>query len=541
MPHSFPQALNRQAPAPRAKVALMLGTALVALAAAGPLAAQNLTIAIGGSVTSLDPHFYNASPNNSVSAHFFDKLAEFDASTRLQPQLAVSWTAVEPTVWEFKLRPNVTWHDGKPFTADDVAFTIERTPNVPNSPGGFGGFVRAIQRTEIVDPLTIRFHTAAPYPMLPTDFASVAIISRHAGTGAATEDYNSGKAVIGTGPYRFSAYAPGTRTQMTRNDNYWGGKPSWATVDLRVISSPPARTAAILSGDVDIIDTVPSSDIPQLGRESRLQLTQIQGLRLIYLSPDRSRTDNPVDVTDNTGKPLASNPFNDIRVRRALTMSIARDALAERVMENTAKPAGQWLPPGAYSYNDSVTPPRVDIEGAKKLLAEAGFPQGFRMVLSTPNDRYPNDSKTAQAVAQMWTRIGVQTTVQALPWSTFSARANRQDFGMRLTGWGSITGEASYALVNIMGTYSTETRMGANNSGRYSNPELDALTTRALGTLDDAAREKLLQDAVKMAIDDVAIIPLHQLVNTWAVRKGLVHDPRMDERTRAMDVKPGQS
>ena len=222
-------------------------------------------------------------------------------------------------------------------------------------------------------------------------------------------------------------------------------------------------------------------------------------------------------------------------------MAISRDGLAERVMEDTAKPAGQWLPPGTYSYNDSIQPPRLDIEGAKKLLAEAGFPQGFRMVLSTPNDRYPNDSKTAQAVAQMWTRIGVQTTVQALPWSTFSARANRQEFGMRLTGWGSITGEASYALVNIMGTYSTETRMGANNSGRYSNPELDALTAKALGTLDDAEREKLLQQAVKLAIDDVAIIPLHQLVNTWAVRKGLVHDPRMDERTRAMDVKPGQS
>jgi peptide/nickel transport system substrate-binding protein len=525
----------------RFKPALLMGAALLGLAATQPAMAQNLTIAIGGSVTSLDPHFYNASPNNSVSAHFFDKLTEFDARAQLVPQLAVSWTAIEPTLWEFKLRPGVKWHDGQDFTADDVAFTIERTPNVPNSPGGFGAFVRAVQKVEIVDPLTIRFTTAAPYPLLPTDFASVAIISRHAGQNAATEDYNSGKAVIGTGPYRFTAYSPGTRTQMTRNDAYWGGKPNWATVDYRVISSAPARTAAILSGDVDIIDTVPSSDIPQLSKEARLQLTQIQGLRVIYLSPDRSRTDNPIDVTDNAGKPLATNPFNDLRVRRALTMAIARDALAERVMENTAKPAGQWLPPGAYSYNDAVPPPALDIEGAKKLLADAGFPQGFRMVLSTPNDRYPNDSKTAQAVAQMWTRIGVQTTVNALPWASFSARANRQEFGMRLTGWGSATGEASYALVNIMGTYSNETRFGANNSGRYSNPALDALTVKATGTLDDKERETLLRDAVKMAMDDVAIIPLHQLVNTWAVRKGLMHDPRMDERTRAMDIKPGQS
>ncbi|MDB5371257.1 MAG: transporter substrate-binding protein [Roseomonas sp.] len=525
----------------RFKSALFMGAAMLGLAAAQPAIAQNLTIAIGGSVTSLDPHFYNASPNNSIASHFFDKLAEFDARAQLVPQLAVSWTAVEPTVWEFKLRPGVKWHDGRDFTADDVAFTIERTPNVPNSPGGFSAFVRAVQKVEIIDPLTIRFHTPSPYPMLPTDFASVAIISRHAGQNAATEDYNSGKAVIGTGPYRFSAYNPGTRTQMTRNDAYWGGKPSWATVDYRVISSPPARTAAVLSGDVDIIDTVPSSDIPQLSKESRVQLTSIQGLRVIYLAPDRSRTANPIFVTDNAGKPLATNPFNDQRVRRALSMAISREGLAERVMEGTAKPAGQWLPPGAYSYNDAVKPLALDIEGAKKLLAEAGFPQGFKMTLHTPNDRYPNDSKTAQAVAQMWTRAGVQTTVEALPWSAYSVRSNRQEFGMRLVGWGSATGEASYALVNILGTYSNETRFGANNAGRYSNPTLDALTVKALGTLDNDAREKLLQEAVKMAMDDAAVIPLHQLVNTWAVRRGLMHDPRMDERTRAMDVKPGQS
>lgn len=520
--------------------ALLLGAAALGLAAQ-PAAAQNVTIAIGGSVTSLDPHFYNASPNNSISSHFFDKLVEFDARAQLVPKLAVSWRAVEPTVWEFKLRPGVRWHDGREFTADDVAFTIERTPNVPNSPGGFGAFVRAVQKVEIVDPLTIRFHTPGPYPLLPTDFASVAIISRHAGQNATTEEYNSGKAVIGTGPYRFSSYAPGTRTMMARNDAYWDGKPSWATVDYRVISSPPARTAAILSGDVDIIDTVPSSDIPQLQREARIQLTQIQGLRVIYLAPDRSRTNDPIYVTDNSGKPLPTNPFNDVRVRRALSIAISREGLAERVMENTAKPAGQWLPPGAYSYNDAVPPPTQDIEGARRLLAEAGFPQGFRMTLHTPNDRYPNDAKTAQAVAQMWTRVGVQTTVEALPWSAFSVRSSRQEFGMRLVGWGSATGEASYALVNILGTNNAETRFGANNAGRYSNPELDALTRRATATLDDKEREQILQQAVKLAMDDVAIIPLHQLVNTWAVRKGLNHDPRMDERTRAMDVTPGQS
>jgi peptide/nickel transport system substrate-binding protein len=525
----------------RLKSALLMGSAALGLAAAQPAAAQNVTIAIGGSVTSLDPHFYNASPNHSAAAHFFERLTEFDSNAKMQPALAESWKAVAPDVWEFKLRPGVKWHDGRDFTAEDVAFTIERAPNVPNSPGGFGAFVRGVKRVEIVDPLTIRFHTPGPYPLLPVDFASLFIVSRHAGQNAATEDYNSGKAVIGTGPYRFNSYTPGNRVQMTRNDAYWGGKPDWATVDFRIISNPAARTAAILSGDVDIIDTVPSSDIPKLRQDSKVQVTSIQGLRLIYLAPDRSRDENPVFVTDNDGKPLARNPFNDLRVRRALSMAISREGLAERVMEDTAKPAGQWLPPGAYSHNPDVKPLEQDLDGAKKLLAEAGFPRGFRMTLHTPNDRYPNDAKTAQAVAQMWTRAGVQTTVEALPWSTYSVRSNRQEFGVRLMGWGSLTGEASYALVNIMGTYSQETRFGANNSGRYSSPELDALTLKATSTLDDEEREKLLQEAVKVAMDDVAIIPLHQLVNTWAVKKGLQHSPRMDERTRAIDLKPGRS
>ncbi|MFT8244657.1 ABC transporter substrate-binding protein [Roseomonas sp. BN140053] len=526
-------------PLPRA--ALNAAALAAAALAATPAGAQTLTIAIGGSITSLDPHFYNASPNNSITAHIFDKLVEFDARAQLVPQLAQSWRAVSDTVWEFKLRPGVKWHDGRDFTADDVVFTVARTPDVPNSPGGFGAFVRGIQRVEVVDPLTVRLHTAGPYPMMPTDLASVGVISRHVGEGATTEDYNSGKAAIGTGPYRFVSYLPGSRTQLARNDGHWSGRPSWERVDYRVISSPPARTAAILSGDVDIIDTVPASDIPQLRNEGRVTLSQIQGLRVIYMAPDRSRTADPIFVTDNAGRPLAQNPFNDLRVRRALSLAISREALAERVMEGTAQPNGQWLPPGSYSFNPAVTPPRQDIEGARRLLAEAGFPQGFRMTLHTPNDRYPNDARTAQAVAQMWTRAGVQTQVEALPWASFSVRSNRQEFGMRLVGWGSATGEASYALVNILNTYSQQARTGANNMGRYSNPALDSLTERAVTTLDDGRREELLREAVKMAMDDVAIIPLFQLVNTWAVRRGLQHDPRMDERTRAMDIKPGNT
>ena len=515
----------------------LLAALAVLPALAAPAAAQNLSIGIGGAMTSVDPHFYNASPNNSLSMHLFDRLVERDANARPTPGLATEWRAIEPTVWEFKLRPGVKWHDGRDFTADDVAFTIERAPNVPNSPAGFGGFLRAIQRVEVMDPLTVRFHTAAPHPLLPTELASVAIISRHVGANATTEDYNSGRAAIGTGPYRFVSHAPNDRTELARNETYWGGQEPWQRVSYRFIGNDTARSAAIIAGDVDMIDQVSSTDIARLRRDQRVTISEIQGLRSIYLQHDFSRRENPVHVTDNDGKPLATNPFLDVRVRRALTMAIDRVALAERIMEGSARANGQWLPEGVYSYNPAVPVPRYDPEGAKRLLTEAGFPNGFRMTLHTPNDRYPNDARTAQAVAQMWTRIGVRTTVEALPWAAFSARAARQEFGTRLTGWGSVTGEASYALVNIIGTYNREARTGSANQGRYSNPQLDALTARAASTLDDAARERLLQEAVKMAMDDVAIMPMYQLVNVWAVRRGLRHDARMDERTVAMGVR----
>ncbi|MBX6375614.1 MAG: ABC transporter substrate-binding protein [Acetobacteraceae bacterium] len=497
-----------------------------------------LTIGIGGSVTSADPHFYNASPNNALALHIYDRLVERDARTRPHPGLATEWRPVGPTVWEFRLRPGVKWHDGRDFTADDVAFTIARAPNVPNSPGGFGSYVRAIARVEVVDPLTVRIHTHAPHALLPSELANIAIVSRHAGEGATTEDYNSGRAAIGTGRYRLVSYRAGDRTEMARNDAWWGEREPWARVSYRFIGNDGARTAALLAGDVDVIDQVPTADLPRLRRDPRVRVFESQGVRLIYLGPDLSRDGSVPFVTDQEGRPLPRNPFKDVRVRRALSIAIDRRALTERVMEGTAQPNGQWLPPGAFGYNPEVPVPPYDPEGARRLLAEAGYPQGFRLTLHSPNDRYPNDARTAQAVAQMWTRIGVRTQVEALPWTSFAARSARQEFAMYLAGWGSSTGEASSFLVNVIGTADPRTRTGSANRSRYSNPALDALTARAAATLDDEPREAILREAVRMAVEDVAFIPLFQLVNIWAARAGLVVEPRMDERTLAASVRP---
>ncbi|WP_458095062.1 ABC transporter substrate-binding protein [Roseomonas sp. WA12] len=525
------------------------GAALLALA---PLAAAaqsgtqsgapggttSLTMAVGTPVTSLDPHFHNQAPNNAMADVIFDKLVGTDERVRLIPALAESWRPVADGVWEFKLRPGVTFHNGQPFTADDVAFSLARVPQVVNSPGSFSGYTRPIRRVEVVDPLTVRLHTDGPAPLLPTDLANIRMLNRATHEGATTEDFNSGRLAIGTGPYRLRAYRNGERVEVERNDAWFGPRQPWANVTIRFIPSDPARTAALLSGDVDFIDQVPTSDLARLRREARVQLSEIVGLRLIFLGLDRSRTGPTPFITDAEGKPLATNPLNDHRVREALSLAIDRGSIADRVMEGAATPAGQFLPEGSFGHVPGLGAPTADAARARALLAEAGYPQGFRITLHGPNDRYVNDARIVQAIGQMWTRIGVRTAVEAMPWASYIARASRQDFSAFLWGWGSNSGEASNPLRALTATYDVPRGWGASNRGRYTNAEHDRLLGEGLRTLDDPAREALFQGATRVAMEDVGIVPLHIQKNLWAMRRGLAHTARADEISRPQDIRP---
>jgi peptide/nickel transport system substrate-binding protein len=525
---------------PRVRITLLASTLLSALAL--PAAAQRspdvLTIGNASVVTTIDPHYHNLGPNNALGMHIFDRLVERDGNARPHPSLAESYRAVTDTMWEFKLRQGVTWHDGKPFTADDVVFSFDRAPKVPNSPGGFGGFLRAIERVEVVDAHTVRLHTRQPHPLLPLDLASVSIIARHAAEGAAPEDYNSGRASVGTGPYRLGAYRSGDRVELIRNENYWGGAEPWARVNVRFLLNDGARTAALLAGDVDLIEQIPTSDLARIRRDAKLVVTEIPSIRTVFISPDYSRTGpNPL-VTDNAGTPLPENPFLDIRVRRALSLAINRDALVERVMEGAAIATGQWLPKGAFGHNPEVAAPAFDADAARRLLAEAGYPEGFRVTLATPNDRWPNDSRISQGVAQMWSRIGVRTEVDAMPFAAFVPRRSRQEHAIQLGAWGSSTGEASNYLLGIVSTYDREKLTGASNMTRHSDPKMDEFLARGASTMDDERREAIWHEAVAYYAEQQPMIQLLQYVNTWAHRPGLQHQPRMDERTVAMGVRP---
>ena len=515
----------------------MLRFALILVFAfATAAAAQDLRVGLAAEPTAMDPHYHNLSPNNSLLSHIFQSLVGQDERQRMEPELAESWKAINDTTWEFKLRKNVRWHDGTPFTADDVIFSFERAPNVEGSPSSFGIYARGKTFSK-VDDHTVHIKTAAPYPLMPNDVSQVFIVSKKHGQNAKTPDYNSGKAAIGTGPYKFVEYTPGNRIVMQRNDQYWGQKPAWQRVIFRGIKSDPSRVAALLAGDVDLIDQVPSTDMERLKKEPKVTIAQVVSNRIIYLHLDHFRDDSPF-VLGKDGKPIKS-PLRDVRVRKAISMAIDRDAIVSRVMEGEAIKAGQLLPEGFFGVSSKLKPVAYDPNGAKKLLAEAGVPNGFRLTIHSPNDRYPNDAKIAEAVGQMLSRIGIDTQVVTMTQGVFFRDASTGSpdkgpkFSFILVGWGSGTGEASSPLKSLLASFDRDKGMGASNRGRYSNPQVDKLINDALATVDDAKRAELLARATEVAIEDVGIIPLHYQVNTWAMRRGFTYKPRTDEYTLA--------
>jgi peptide/nickel transport system substrate-binding protein len=520
------------------RVLRFFAAAIVAAAYALPLAAANLTIGLGTDVTALDPHYHNLTPNNNVASHLFGYLVQRNEKSQPEPGLATEWKAIDPTTWEFKLRRGVKFHDGSEFTAADVVASIERVPKVPNSPSPFTAYTKQIQKIEVVDPYTIRFKTALPYPLMPSDMTQIAIINK-AFANASTEDFNSGKAAVGTGPYKFSKFTKGDRIELVRNDAWYGGRTPWDNVTMRIITQDAARVAALLSGDVQVIENVPTADVAKLKGDKKLAIYRGVSDRLMYVHLDSDRAITPT-VTAKDGKPLDRNPLKDARVRKALSKMINRGAIVERVMEGEAIPAGQLVPDFLFGATKALKVEPFDAEGGKKLLAEAGYPDGFEVTLHATNNRYVNDAKIAQAIAQMWTRAGVSTKVVAMPSATFFPQATDLKFSVLLAGWSTGTGESSSSLKALLMTFNKDRGYGTANRGRYSNTKVDALTGDALQIVDDVKREVYLQRAAELAIGDTGLIPLHFQISLWATRDGIAYAPRVDEQTLAWKFLPAK-
>jgi len=509
---------------PRILVAGLILWALPALAA-------ELRVGLAADVTSMDPHFLNLQPNVNIGWHVFDALTHVDEDSRLIPGLAASWRALDPTTWEFKLRRGVRFHDGGELTAEDVVFSIERTLQVPN--GQFQTFTRRIVAKETPDAYTVRLKTAAPYAMVPYDLNSVFIVSKKA-AGARPEDFDSGRTMIGTGPFRFVRFARGDRVELARNDRYWGGAPPWDKVIFRIVPTDPARLAGLLSGELDVIEQVPTVDFARIRRDPRIEIAQKVSWRTIFFHLDQR--ERALNLADKAGKPLARNPFRDIRVRRALSLAIDRQAIAGRLMDGAALPASNLVSPPVFGYAPDLKPEAYDPEAAKRLLAEAGVPDGFAMTLSATNNRYVNDEQVAQAVAQMLARAGVRVRVETFPVNVYLPKGAKGELAFAMLGWGSFSGDL--ALRSLVATADAKKGFGAFNWSGYSNPKVDELLERAFASVDEKRREELAREAMRTAMRDYAVIPLHHQIATWAMKKNLAYAPRTDEFTFAHHVRP---
>lgn len=370
--------------------ALILTTAMAALVA-GTAGAETLTIALKAEQPSIDPHFSRTSPGQNTASHIFEGLTAIDANMQVIPALATEWKNLDPLTWEVKLRPDVKFHDGSSFDAQDVMTTVARIPKVENSAASFESNVAMIDKIEAVDPLTLKITTKTPTPNLMEQLGSVYILPSELGDTIASRDFDAGKAAIGTGPYKYGKWTPNERLTLTAFDGYWGEKPAFSDVTIRFIPNDAGRVSALIAGDVDVIDSVPAGDLGAIESRMDENIVRKTSGRMIYIGLDADREDSPF-VKGKDGKAIP-NPLRDPKVRRALSMMIDRQQISDRIMDGTATPTGQMVPEGFVGYTPSVPVPGYDVAGAKALLAEAGLPDGFTITLHGPNNRYQNDAK----------------------------------------------------------------------------------------------------------------------------------------------------
>ena len=517
---------------------MRLAAALLACALAAPAAAQNLTIGMQTEPGTMDPQFNLLGSNTSALRNIFDTLLSRDPSLQVRPSLAESWRAVDETTWEFKLRPGVQFHDGSPLTAEDVRFTIERVTRVANNPNSYATYIQGIREVQVVDPLTVRFLTDGPVPLLPSNISNIFIISAAKGLRA-TGEFNAGAAAIGTGPYRLASWQPGQPLVLDRNAGYFAGAAPWQRVTFRPIANDGARVAALLAGDVDFVNGVPLQDVARLQREGgRTRVFGGPSAYVYMLFPEVGKDPLP-GTRDAQGQPLPRNPWLDPRVREAVSLAISREAIVERLMEGRARVANQAVPEGFFGHSTRIPPARFDAERARALLREAGYPNGFQTGLACPNDRFVNDSKICEAVAQQLQRVGIRVDLSTQPRATFFPQRAQRIWPLHAAGWGSLTGESSYFLTSQIHTPSRELGLGAINYSGISVPEIDAVIQRGRRILDDGERRRVLEEAMERTIAQNLVIPVLTFEAIWAGRADRVRfAPRADEETLAIEVQP---
>lgn len=512
-------------------------TCLAACVLATTAQAADLHIGYKTEVTSADPHVLNGA-NRNIWAHVYETLVAQDAQLRPKPGLALSWRMVNPKTWEFKLRPNVPFQNGAVMSAEDVKYSIERAMHL-SGPRTFRTYLKDVESLSVTAPLTLQIKTKAVSPTLPDNLGQIAIVPRTIDATASEASFASGKSAIGTGPYKFVAWTNGQKITLARNPGYWGAKEPWDNVTFSFIPREPARAAALLSGSVDIINDVNANILNSLKAFDTVAVTSYM---LNYIALDQFREVSPF-VRGNDGNPLKKNPLRDHKVRQALMSAINREGLIRFLMKGDGTAAEQLVPKEFFGFDPALKLPALNLAKARELLAQAGYPSGFRLTIHCPNNRYINDAKLCEAVAQSFSQIGVATEVTTMPYSVFIGRAfgggpnGEPEFSAFLVGYGAVTGDSLTGLISTIHTTDKNISAGVNNYGRYSNQQVDALIDKAAQTVDDKERALLQNQATRLALEDGAIIPLLHLNAAWAMKKNLSIKPRADGFTMAMDIR----
>jgi peptide/nickel transport system substrate-binding protein len=494
----------------------------VAAALGGAAHAKTFRIADQGDALSMDPHSLNESLQLSFTGNIYEPLVARDKKLGLAPGLATKWTATNPTTWRFELRKNVKFHDGTPFTADDVIFSINRGKGEGSDVKTYVGAIKEVRK---VDDHTIDIVTNSPFPILPDVLSLLYVMSKKwCETNNATQPVDKRKGVEnaasfranGTGPFRLKSRDPGVRTVLVRNFNYWD------KVDTNVeevvftpIGNDATRVAALISGEIDMMQPVPVQDVARLSQNQNLKIMQGPELRTIFLGMDQSR--NELLFSNVKGK----NPFKDKRVRQAFYQAIDIESIKTRIMRGAATPTGLMIAPGIKGFVPDLNKRLpYDPDGAKKLLAEAGYASGFEVKMNCPNDRYVNDGEICQAVAGMLARIGVKVNLEAESKATYFPKILSRNTSFYMLGWTPGTYDSHNPLFALMATPGAGGQ-GQFNLGSYSNPKVDELTAKVASETDAAKRQAMITEAFKIHQDDIGHLPLHQQALAWGMRKNV--------------------
>lgn len=509
--------------------------------AALPASAQTLRIAFKAAVDAADPHL-TFTPNRNVGIHVWETLLTQDEHLRPHPGIAESWRSIDPLTWEFKLREGVTFSDGSPLTSEDAAFSIRRA-QAAVGPRTYASAVRNIVAVETPDPRTLVVRTGTPTPLQPDFLVAIAIVSARAAVDATDADFNGGRASIGSGPYRWIRWTPSQDVVLDRNPAWRGPAEPWERVIFRFIPNDSTRVAALLAGDVDVIDTIPAGLYARVRDNPQTRLVTGDSIFTHYFFLD-SMSPRIANATGTDGQPLPQNPLRDHRVREAMTHAINRVALAERTMEGGATATGQVAPDGLIGHVPDLPVPRYDPALSRRLMAEAGYPQGFNLTLHCTLDRFAGDARTCQAIGQMLTAIGIRASVEAMPMPVYLRRSANlgpdgvPELSAMLSIFGSSSGLASEGLTSLVRTVNAQRAHGGWNRTRYSSPELDGLLERTDSLFDPAAREAAMQQAVRYAVDQEALLPIFHMKASWGLRRPLTLTPRADQYTMATEVRP---